>query len=152
VEAHLISISITSGELCPLLESIGQLEAVKLDALSHAETAIQAGLDAAARALHRKELGQVRALRVQVEKAVHARRPVARVTGRRALLEEIVHGALIAQAEALADRIVGLDSAAAPDAIAVRVRVIDRLVRTLATLRSRASEAPVHCCKTSHYK
>jgi hypothetical protein len=136
VETGSFSISITHGESGPLLSSARGLAIVKLDAIDHAQRAVREGLQSAVELeRHEVELAEARDLVDQLERSASSRRGRGRLTGRRALVDEIVLGALIAEGQELADSIVELDPGAGLAEITTRLEVVRRLVTTLARVR-----------------
>jgi hypothetical protein len=132
-----VSISITPRERGPLLSSARELESVKLDAIEHARRVVGEDVVRAAElSRHRTELADVRELLGQLEPAARVRHAKPDVTARRALLDEIVHSALIAEGQELADRIVALEPDGDLREITGRLGVMRRLVANLARVRS----------------
>jgi hypothetical protein len=137
VEPGNFSISITRAEFGPLLSSAGELASVKLDAIKHAEQAVHESAGGMAELERQQaELAAVQDLVDQLARCARGGRARLSLSGRRALLEEIIHGALIAEAQELADTIIALEPTDELGAIAARVTLLGRLATTLARVRS----------------
>lgn len=132
MEPDTFTIATTHGECLSLLASARVLAEVKQEAVARTEAGFA---DRAGRRRHRAELAEVRDLLRQLEKACDRAGHGAVLTGPRALLDEIVHGALVAACEALTDSTMGLDPAGAVTEVAACLALVKRLLRTLTKLR-----------------
>jgi hypothetical protein len=137
VESRNPSISISPEESPALLSSARGLASVKLDAIEHAQRALREGAGSAAELEHHLlELDEVQDLVDQLDRRPRGGHERLVLSGRRALLDEIVHGALIAESQELADAVVGLAPTGELGEITARLAVVHPLLTTLAGLRT----------------
>lgn len=130
----LLNIQITCIEASLLLESTSELIGVKSDAIEHARRT-GAGASIGARlAHHRRELAELTRLAVAFDRVATAS-VAGEVAGPTGLLDELVTGALIAEAERLAGDIGEIASVGDLGAVRVRIDTLSRLVDQLATFR-----------------
>jgi hypothetical protein len=136
VEPGTLSISISHGERGALLSSARGLASVKLDAIEHAQRAGQEGDSTTELDHHLLELDEVQDLVEQLDRPARDRTEKLVLSGRHALVDEIVHGALIAESQELADAVVELEPDGELRDITARVGVVRHLVTTLAGVRA----------------
>jgi hypothetical protein len=135
VESLTITLTISRDQRGSLLSSARELITVKVNALAHAEAQLRRGLAT------RNDLERHRAELAEAEGVADAlarmgpRADARNVTARRAMVDEIVVGALVVEAQQLADGVLALAETSDLEGTIARLAVVAGLLGTLARIR-----------------